>query len=70
VQPDRLPQPLLLTVKQVAADLQISESRVYELIARGELASCKIGKSRRIPRDAETEYVTRRLEAESGCGPS
>lgn len=39
--------------------LSIGRSKVYELIGTGELASVRIGASRRIPADALVEFVSR-----------
>lgn len=39
---------LLLTVEQVAEELALSRSRVYELLAAGALPSIHIGRSRRV----------------------
>lgn len=51
--------PLLLTVPQAAAELNISKSQFYELLAQGLIRSVYIGTSRRIPADALTEYVAK-----------
>lgn len=48
---------LLLTPQEAAAALGIGRSTVYELILRDELASVKIGASRRIPADALATYI-------------
>ncbi|ROP74071.1 helix-turn-helix domain-containing protein [Curtobacterium sp. PhB115] len=40
--------PLLLTPAQVAAELGVGRSTVYELFASGELRSVKIGSARRV----------------------
>lgn len=52
--------------------LSIGRSKVYELIGTGELASVRIGTSRRVPADALVEFVTqlRSPEAESVVGGS
>jgi excisionase family DNA binding protein len=50
---------LLLTVPQVMSELGFSRWRVYELIRTRELASVKVGRSRRIPRVAVEEFVGR-----------
>jgi excisionase family DNA binding protein len=62
-------ESLLLTVEEAAALLRIGRSRVYDLIASGEIESVKIGGSRRVPRDAAEAYV-RRLVAEQGADPA
>ena len=48
---------LLLTAEEVADELRIARSRVFDLVARGELQSVKIGRSRRITREALENYV-------------
>ena len=52
---------LLLTVPEAAAALAISRSKLYELLAGGEVASIRIDGSRRIPLTALEEYVSRLL---------
>lgn len=49
--------PLLLTVRQAARELGLSRSTIYSLISTGELASIKIGRSRRIPWEAVVAFV-------------
>lgn len=56
---------LLLRVEEAARSLGISRSRVYELLAGGEIRSVKIGTSRRIPRLALHEYIARLEEEEA-----
>jgi excisionase family DNA binding protein len=54
---------LLVRVEDAAGILSLSRSKVYELLAAGELQGVTIGRSRRIPVDCLREYVTRlRLE--------
>ncbi len=52
-------QPLLLTRVQVAQLLQISTRSVDYLISTGRLASLKLGKTRRVPREAVEKFVRR-----------
>ncbi len=47
----------LLTVKQVAETLQISASKVYELISRGEIPVYRIGGALRIGERELSEYL-------------
>jgi excisionase family DNA binding protein len=48
----------LLKVEDVARDfLRIGRTRVYELIASGELRSVAVGRSRRIPESSLQEYI-------------
>ncbi len=41
-------EPVVVTVASAASMLSIGRSRVYELIASGDLASVKLGASRRV----------------------
>lgn len=58
---------LLLRVEKAAGLLGLSRTRVFKLIADGELGSVKVGGSRRVPRDALTAYV-RRLQSDAPAG--
>lgn len=55
---------LLLTAEEAAKLLHIGRCKVYDLIRNNELRSIKIGASRRIPRSAVEEYVSRLLAEE------
>ncbi len=50
-------EPLLLTVPQVMAQLQIGKHAVYHLIRTNRLGSVCIGRSRRIPTSSLTSYL-------------
>jgi excisionase family DNA binding protein len=50
--------PVLLTVDQVMAKLQLSWPTVYRLIQSRKLASVCIGRSRRIPVSALDKYLS------------
>ena len=50
-------EKLLLKPEEAAELLSIGRSKVYELIGTGELASVRIGTSRRIPADALADFV-------------
>ena len=50
-------EPLLLTPKEAARALGLSQSYVYELLAREALPSITIGRTRRIPRRALEAFV-------------
>ena len=52
---------LLLTVSQAADRLELGRSLVYELVMRGEIASIKVGRARRIPAAALEQFVAERL---------
>lgn len=56
----RLDDPLLLTIKQVADRLNMSRSKVYGLIAAGTIASMKVGRLTRVPRQ-ELEIFVRTM---------
>jgi len=63
----RAPTPLLWSPTEASIRLGISRATVYELLARGELASLKVGARRLIP-DAECRrFIAARL-AESADG--
>lgn len=55
----------LYRVEEAALELGISRARFYQLLARGEVASVKIGASRRVPAAALDAYINR-LCAEQG----
>ena len=50
-------EKLLYRVKEVAADLSLSRSTVYELVRSGVLPSVRIGGSRRIRGEDLARYV-------------
>lgn len=57
--------PLLLTPERAAERLEIGRTKVFELIAAGELESVKIGRARRIPAVALAAYVDRLRAAQA-----
>lgn len=59
---------LLLKPEEVAEVLSIGRTKIYALMADGQLASVRIGNSRRIPLDAVNEFIAR-LEVEAGFEP-
>ena len=56
-------EKLLHSPEETARLLGVGRSQVFELIGRGEIESVKIGRLRRIPRDAVDAYI-KRLRAE------
>jgi excisionase family DNA binding protein len=54
---------LLLSPEEGADLIGVGRTQMFELIARGEVESVKIGRLRKIPRDAIDAYI-RRLRAE------
>ncbi len=57
---------LLLTAEEAAEELRIGRTRMYALIASGEVISVKIGGSRRVPYDELATYVKRLVAGQSG----
>jgi excisionase family DNA binding protein len=57
---------LLLTPEEAAESLSISRSKLYELLAAGDVESLRIGGSRRIPFDALEDFVDRHRVDASG----
>jgi excisionase family DNA binding protein len=51
---------MLYRVPEAARKLAISESKMWELLARGEIASLKIDGSRRVTPGALEAYVAQR----------
>ena len=50
---------LIYTREEAATQLGISLGQINELIARGDIESFKIGRLRKIPREALVAYVAR-----------
>ena len=62
-------QPLLCKIREAARLLAVGETTVHELIARGELESVAIGRSRRVTRAGIEAYV-RQLAGGDGDAPA
>lgn len=58
-------EPLLLRVDEVARTLALGRTKVYELIASGELPSITIGAARRIPAEALRQWLAERVDPEA-----
>ena len=54
---------VLLSVDEAAMALSMGRTFVYHLLMRGELASIKVGRRRRIPVSALHDFVSRQLTA-------
>jgi excisionase family DNA binding protein len=54
---------LLHSPEESAALLGVGRSQMFELIARGEIESFKIGRLRKIPREAISDYIDRQRAA-------
>ncbi|MGW6263405.1 excisionase family DNA-binding protein [Streptomyces sp. NPDC055085] len=57
--------PLLFSPERAADRMDLGRSKIFELMATGELESVLIGRSRRIPADALADYIAR-LRADQG----
>ncbi|MEV7103935.1 helix-turn-helix domain-containing protein [Streptomyces atroolivaceus] len=55
----------LLTVPQVMARLQLGRSAICDLLRTGQLASITLGRARRIPTHALTDFIHTRLDQEA-----
>ncbi|MFR9723558.1 helix-turn-helix domain-containing protein [Streptomyces sp. MS19] len=51
------PTPEALTVPEVMSALRLGRSKVYDLIRSGQLRSFTIGRARRVPADALTQFI-------------
>lgn len=48
---------LLLSPVEAAAALGLSRAKLYQLMAAGEIENVKLGRSRKIPRDALDTFI-------------
>jgi excisionase family DNA binding protein len=60
----------LLSIPEAGETLHLGETKVKELVARGELLSIKIGKSRRIPVTAVHACVERLVSEAAAQTPA
>ena len=58
--------PLLLTPEEAARRLSLARSTLYQLLLVGEVASIKIGRSRRIPVEALSDFIDRKRREQGG----
>ena len=58
---------LLLRPVEAAETIGVGRSKVYELLASGELPSIRIGGSIRVPVDALREWIARQLAERDGA---
>ncbi len=57
---------LVLTVEEAAEDLGIGRTLMYALIRDGAVESVRIGRLRRVPAEALSDYVARLRETPGG----
>jgi excisionase family DNA binding protein len=55
----------LLTVPQVMERLQLGRTAVYDLLRTRQLTSLTLGRARRIPAHALTDFIHTRLDQEA-----
>ncbi len=58
-QPDELPKTGLITVREAAGYLAMSECKIYEMSQQGILPSVKIGRSRRFKLGDLDDYISK-----------
>ena len=58
-------QKLTVTVAEAADMVSVSRSTGYELVARGEWPSIKVGRSVRVPLNALRAWVEDRMESKA-----
>lgn len=61
----KVSEQYLLTTDEAARALAIGRTGIYALMQRGELASIKVGGSRRIPVKAIEQFISTQLEGEA-----
>jgi len=49
--------PMLLTVRDLEAELQLGRTRTYELLRSGSIPVIRVGRALRVPRDALRRWV-------------
>ena len=61
LEPPPAPIRVLLTVGEAATALSLGRTYLYRLLMSKEITSVKVGRVRRVPVSALTDYVARRL---------
>ena len=62
------PHPLLLRAEEVQQALGLGRSKIYEMMATGELPVVRIGRSVRVPAEALRHWVARQAANEASEG--
>ncbi len=62
-------QQALLRMDEAADTMAVSRSHLERMVARGEIATVRVGRGRRVPADEVQRWVRERL-AEQGRQPS
>jgi excisionase family DNA binding protein len=61
---------LLLTVEQAARRLNVGRSTLYALLQTGRLESVTVGRLRRVPAEALSEFVHSLRDRQKGANPT
>jgi excisionase family DNA binding protein len=61
---------LLLTVEQAARRLNVGRSTLYSLLQTGRLESVTVGRLRRVPAEALSEFVQSLRDRQKGANPN
>ena len=70
---DRQPEvmvPLLLNADEAATLLGIGRTKVFEMIASGDLPAVRFGRCVRVPRERLVSWIDEQLEAQLGARSS
>jgi excisionase family DNA binding protein len=59
----------LLSPEQAAEMLGCHRTMIFEMLARGDVASIKLGRLRRIPASSIDKYIASRLSEAEGSSP-
>ena len=65
LEPRQLPTRVLLTVEEAAEQLRIGRTVAWRLVSNGELQSVQIGRLRRVPAAAVSEYAAHLVARQS-----
>jgi excisionase family DNA binding protein len=60
-------QQVLLRMDEAADRMAVSRSHLERMVARGEIATIRVGRSRRIPVDEIRRWVQERLTEQQPC---
>ncbi|SDJ21795.1 DNA binding domain-containing protein, excisionase family [Actinokineospora alba] len=64
--PQSMPERVLFTVEEAAAQLGIGKTLTWRLVGTGELDSVRIGRLRRVPKAAIAAYAARLIADQTG----
>jgi len=64
--PGAVVEPLLLRASEAAVVLGIGRTKVFEMLASGELPAIRIGRCLRVPKDRLERWIYEQTNAQSG----